>query len=184
MTKNLFLASCAKAAFALVAAVMMSAAFAACSSSNDEPTPPPSLKAGTVTVDGVEKPILKAEYKDWGSGIYILYLYLSADGKERVKLELNKDLHMTGKPVDLTKKEAEHDKFNWGIDYYDADGTTLIYTFGDPGNEAPVFTTGSFTAAGSPEGNIDIFIDGTVTGTDGNVYELRIIYNGPMTQKK
>ena len=137
-----------------------------------------------VLINNDTKPILKAEYKDWGSGNYILYLYLSADGKERVKLELNKDLHMTGKPVDLTKKEAEHDKFNWGIDYYDADGTTLIYTFGDPGNEAPVFTTGSFTAAGSPEGNIDIFIDGTVTGTDGNVYELRIIYNGPMTQKK
>ena len=146
--------------------------------------PLPTPKAQTVTLDGEEKPILKAEYKDWGSGNYILYLYLSADGKERVKLELNKDLHMSGSPVDLTKKEAEHAGFNWGIDYYDADGTTLIYTFGDPGNEAPVFTTGGFTASGSPESTISIKLEnGRVKGTDDKEHTLTLSYSGKMTKK-
>ena len=93
---------------------------------------------------------------------------------------------MSGSHVDLTKKEEKHTgKWYWAVEYYKPDDTILIDTYGDPDEpKYPVFTTGVFTAAGSPEGNIDIFIDGTVTGTDGNVYELRIIYNGPMTQKK
>ena len=326
MKRKHFFRNAASKALTLVAAVMMSAAFAACSSSNDEPTPPPSPKAGTVTVDGKEKPILearyinkgddnyelylrlnndggegmyielneglhinsitnltkkeakhdrklywkvsyfsggttlintcgdpdepllfttgtldisgslkgninirlengrlkdedgnehtltisysgemekieqfngvfinndtkpilKAEYDNRGDGDYSLYLYLSDDRKERVEFQLNKDLHMSGNPVDLTEKEKKHTgKCYWAVGYYKPDDTIFIDTHGDPDEpKYPVFTTGGFTAAGSPEGNIDIFIDGTVTGTDGNVYELRIIYNGPMTQKK
>ncbi|MBF1435576.1 MAG: hypothetical protein HXN43_02605, partial [Prevotella micans] len=145
--------------------------------------PLPEPKAQTVTFDGEEKPILKAEYEDMGDGNYFLFLYLSADSKEKIELQLNKDLHMTGKPVDLTQKEAEHDKFNWGIDYYDADGTTLIYTFGDPGNEAPVFTTGGFTAAGSPESTLNIKLEnGRVMGEDGKEHTLTISYSGKITE--
>ena len=105
MSKKLFLASAAKAAFALAAAVMMSAAFTSCSKDSDDdngglPTP----KAQTVTIDGVEKPILKAEYEDVSGDNYYLYLYLSTNHKEKVIFELNKDLHITGKPINLTKK--------------------------------------------------------------------------------
>ena len=144
MKTKTFFANAASKALALAAVVMMSLAFAACGSDNNDdggggtPKPPlPEPKAQTVTLDGAERPIVKAEYNDRGNGDYWLYLYLSADGKEKVEIDLTKDLHMTGSPVDLTKKEKEHDGFDWSVDYYDADGTTLIYTYGKPGNEAP-----------------------------------------------
>ena len=107
MKRNNFFANAASKALALAATVMMmSAAFTACSSSNDDDGgggTPPTPKAQTVTLDGAEKPILKAEYEDKGNGNYKLYLNLSADGKERVTICLNKDLHITGSPIDLTK---------------------------------------------------------------------------------
>ena len=89
MKRNNFFAKAASKALALATVVMMSAAFTACSNSNDEPTPPPSPKAGTVTFDGEEKPILKAEYEDRLYGNYFLFLYLSADSKEKIELHLN-----------------------------------------------------------------------------------------------
>ena len=76
--------------------------------------PLPEPKAQTVTIDGVEKSIVKAEYKDETGGEYTLNLYLSADRKERVKIQLNKDLHMTGNPVNLTEREKKHGgKWYW-----------------------------------------------------------------------
>ena len=184
MTKNLFLASCAKAAFALAAVVMMSAAFTACSSSNDEPTtePLPKPKAQTVTIDGVEKTILKAEYEDKLNGNYALYLYLSADGKERVNIQLNKDLHMTGHAFNLTKREEEHSgKWYWSVEYYKPDDTKLIDTYGRPGYSIPVFKTGTLTISGSPESTINIKLEnGRVEGTDDKEYTLVLGYSGTM----
>ena len=185
MTKNLFLASCAKAAFALATVVMMSAAFTACSSSNDEPTPEPlpEPKAQTVTLDGEEKAILKAEYEDRGNGNYLLFLYLSADSKEKIELNLNKDLHITGSPIDLTKKEKEHDGYYWVVGYYKPDDTTLIVTFGNPNDPTyPIFTTGTLTMSGSFE-NINIRLEnGRVMGKDGKEHTLTINYSGTMTE--
>ena len=185
MTKNLFLASCAKAAFALAAVVMMSTAFTACSSSNNDPTPEPLPKptgTGTVTFDGEEKPILKAEYTDENDGNYILYLHLSAESTEMVGFYLNKDLHMTGKPIDLTKKEPEHDgKYFWAVDYYDADGERIIHAFGAPGNPPFLFTTGTLTISGSPDGTINIRLEnGRVEGLDGKEHTLVLSYSGTM----
>ena len=190
MTKNLFLASCAKAAFALVAVVMMSAAFTACSSSNNDDdggggTPPPP-KAGTVTIDGKEKPIVKAEYKDGGNGNYALYLYLSADGKERVGFELNKDLHMSGSPVDLTKRgKGQGFECYWMVEYYKSDGTQLIDSYGAPGeDDYPVFTTGTLTVSGSPESTLNIKLEnGRVMGEDNKEHTLTVSYSGTMTKK-
>jgi len=179
MTKNLFFASCAKAAFAL-ATVMMSAAFTACSSSNDDPTTEP--RAGTVTIDGVERPIVKAEYKDKADGNYILYFYLSDDHKEKVIMQLNKDLHMTGHAFNLTEREKEHAGFCWAVEYYKPDGTILIDTYGAPGeDDYPVFTTGTFTVSGSPESTLNIKLEnGRVKGTDGKEHTLTISYGGTM----
>ena len=148
----------------------------------DDPTPEPlpEPKAQTVTLDGKEKPIVKAEYEDYGDGNYNLYLYFSADGKERVKLELNKDLHMTGSSVDLTKKEETHDEWYWAVDYYKPDNTKLINTFGKPGHISPVFTTGTLTMSGSFE-NINIKLEnGRVEGTDGKKHTLVLSYSGTM----
>ena len=185
MTKNLFLASCAKAAFALATVMMMSAAFTACSSSNDDdPTtePLPAPKAQTVILDGEEKPILKAEYEDKLNGNYALYLYLSADGKERVNIQLNKDLHMTGHAFNLTKREEEHSgKWYWSVEYYKPDDTKLIDTYGRPGYSIPVFKTGTLTISGSPESTINIKLEnGRVEGTDGAEHTLTISYSGTM----
>ena len=191
MSKKIFFASAAKAAFALAAVVMMSLAFAACGSDNDDDgggggTPLlPTPTANTVTLDGTEKPILMTEYED--NGNYYLNLYLSADRKERVEFELNKDIHMTGSPIKLTEKEKKHDgKWYWVVDYYTADGTLLINTFGKSDDtQYPVFTTGTLTISGSPESTINIKLEnGLVKGKDGKEHTLTISYSGPMTKKK
>ena len=185
MSKNLFFASVAKAAFALAAVVMMSAVFTSCSKDSDEPEPEPKF-TNTVTFGGVEKPIVKAEYEDEGNDNYTLYLHLSADGKERVEFELNKDIHMTGSPVKLTEKEKEHDgKWYWSVDYYKSTGIELIDTYGRPdATTYPVFKTGTLTISGSPTGTINIRLEnGRVKDINGNEHTITMSYGGPMMEK-
>ena len=180
-TKKVF-ASAAKAAFALAAAMMMSTAFTSCSKDNDD-KPEPKF-TNTVTLDGVEKAILKAEYEDKLNGNYALYLYLSADGKERVRFELNKDLHMSGSPVDLTKRgKGQGFECYWMVEYYKSDGTQLIDSYGAPGeDDYPVFTTGTLTVSGSFDGTINIKLEnGRVKGKDGKEHTLTISYSGKIT---
>ena len=191
MTKNLFLASCAKAAFALAAVVMMSVAFTACSSSNDDDDggggTPPTPKAGTVTFDGEEKPILKAEYEDHTDGNYRLFLNLSADGKEKVEIDLNKELHMTGSPVDLTKREKKHegDEWYWAADYHNPDNSLFTNTYGDPDSNSDLYRTGTLTVSGSPTGTINIKLEnGRVKANDRKERTLTISYSGTMTERE
>ena len=185
MNKKTFFANVASKALALAAVVMMmSAAFTSCSKDSDDDNGGlPEPKAQTVTLDGAEKPILKAEYEDRGNGNYLLFLYLSADSKEKIELNLNKDLHITGSPIDLTKKEKEHDGYYWVVGYYKPDDTTLIVTFGNPNDPTyPIFTTGTLTMSGSFE-NINIRLEnGRVIGKDGKEHTLTISYSGPMTE--
>ena len=183
MRTKKFFASAAKAAFALAAAMMMSTAFTSCSKDNDD-KPEPKF-TNTVTLDGVEKPIVKAEYKDMLNGNYALYLYLSADGKERVRFELNKDLHMSGSPVDLTKRgKGQGFECYWMVEYYKSDGTKLIDSYGAPGeDDYPVFTTGTLTVSGSFDGTINIKLEnGRVKGKDGKEHTLTISYSGKITE--
>lgn len=182
MRTKKFFASAAKAAFALAAAMMMSTAFTSCSKDNDD-KPEPKF-TNTVTIDGVEKAILKAEYEDKLNGNYALYLYLSADGKERVRFELNKDLHMSGSPVDLTKRgKGQGFECYWMVEYYKSDGTQLIDSYGAPGeDDYPVFTTGTLTVSGSFDGTINIKLEnGRVKGKDGKEHTLTISYSGKIT---
>ena len=187
MKQNNFFANAANKALALAAAVMMmSAAFTSCSKDSDDdngglPTP----KAQTVTIDGVEKPILKAEYEDNTYGNYDLYFYLSADRKKNVLIQLNKDLHMTGKPINLTKKEESHEgKWYWAVDYKIKDDVYLIETLGKPGTDDPVFITGTLTVSGLPTTIINIKLEnGRVKGSDGKKHTLTLSYSGTMTEK-
>ena len=193
MNKKTFFANVASKALALAATVMMSLAFAACGSdSNDDggsggtPEPLPTPNTQTITLDGVEKSILKAEYEDFSDGNYYLYLYLSDDHKEKVIMQLNKELHMTGNSVNLTEKEAKHDrKWYWWICYFRPDGTKLIDTWGKPGKDEPVFTTGTLTVNGSPDGTINIVLkNGRVKkGTDGKEHTLTVSYSGKMDKR-
>ena len=186
MKTTSFLASAAKATFALAAVVMMSAVFTACSKDSDEPEPEPKF-TNTVTIDDTEKPIVKAKYEDENNGNYALYLYLSVDGKERVRFELNKDLHMSGSPVDLTKRgKGQGFECYWMVEYYKSDGTQLINSYGAPGeDDYPVFTTGTLTASGSPESTLNIKLEnGRVKGDDNKEHALTVSYSGTMTKKK
>ena len=184
MKTTSFLASAAKATFALAAVVMMSAVFTSCSKDNDDDNPP-APKTQIVVLDGVEKPIVNAEYIDEKGGDYSLYLYLSADRKEKVEVQLNKDLHITGSPVKLTEKEKKHKgKWYWVVNYYGDDGKRIIHTYGDPSSKDPVFNTGTLTMSGSPESTINIKLEnGRVKGKDGKEYTLAISYSGQMTAK-
>lgn len=181
MTKNLFFARAAKTIFAFATVVMMSTAFASCSKDNDEPK-----FTGTVTVNGVERPIVKAEYA--GNQSYTMYLYLSGDGVDKVILEMDKLLHMSGSPINLTQKETPtpNGEYHWMVGYYKSSNTASISVTGSPDVEKPVFETGMLTVKGDPVTGIDIKLDnGRVIGTDGNtVYKLNISCNGLMTQKK
>ena len=185
MKRNNFFANVASKALALAATVMMSAAFTACSSSNDEPTTEP--KANTVTLDGEEKPILKAGYQYWGNGNYVLFFSLSASSQERVRLGLNKELHVTGNPINLTEKEKNRkrydDRFHWGVTYLNAHGNLLFYANGTPHINEPVFKTGTLTMSGSPEGTINIRLEnGRVKGSDGKEHTFAISYKGTATE--
>ena len=106
MKTTSFLASAAKAAFALAAVVMMSAVFTSCSKDNDDDNPP-APKTQIVVLDGTEKTIVKVECKDWGQDNYELYLFM--DSKESIRINCNKDRHVTGNPIILTKREEEQD---------------------------------------------------------------------------
>ena len=164
---------------------MMSAVFTSCSKDSDDDDE--KKFTNTVTIDGTEKPIVKAEYEDENNGNYALYLYLSADGKERVRFELNKDLHMSGSPVDLTKRgKGQGFECYWMVEYYKSDGTQLINSYGAPGeDDYPVFTTGTLTASGSPESTLYIKLEnGRVMGEDNKEHTLTVSYGGPMTEKK
>ena len=194
MTKNLFLASCAKVAFTLAAVVMMSAAFTACSSSNNDDDggggtpPPPTPKAQTVTLDGKEKPILKAEYEDKLYGNYFLYLYLSADSKEKIELHLNKDLHMSGSPVVLTKREKKHEvgKLYWVADYHNPDKSLFTNTTGDPDSNSDLYLSGTLTVTGDPKsGKVSIKLEnGRVKTNDRQERTLTVRYSGTMTESE
>ena len=179
MKRNNFFANAASKALALATVVMMSAAFTACSSSNDEPTTEP--KANTVTLDGEEKPILEAGYQYWGDGNYVLFFSLSASSQERVRLGLNKELHVTGNPINLTEKEKNRkrydDRFHWGVTYLNAHGNLLFYANGTE----PVFETGTLIISGSPDGTINIRLEnGRVKGSDGKEYTFTLSYSGTM----
>ena len=192
MKTKTFFANAASKALALAAAVMMSVAFTACSNSNDDDggggTPPsPEPKANTVTLDGAEKPILKAEYEDCGDGNYFLFLYLSADSKEKIELNLNKDLHMNGSSIDLTKREKKHegDEWYWVADYHNSDESLFTNITGNPDSNGYLYLTGTLTVTGDPKsGKVSIKLEnGRVKANDDKEHTLTVSYSGTMTKK-
>ena len=176
--------SAAKAAFALAAVVMMSAVFTSCSKDDDDDDA--KKFTNTVTFGGMEKPIVKAEYEDRGSGNYKLLFYLVEEGSaERVEFQLNKGLHMNGTPVKLTEKEEKHSGLYWGVAYYTPDGEQFFNTFAGPSSPLPVFSDGTLTVNGDPVTGIRIKLEnGLVIGGDDNEHTITRTYSGKMTEKK
>ena len=185
MKRNNFFAKAAGRTLALAATVMMmSAAFTACSSDNDEPKPDskPELKAQTVIIDGKEKPVLSAEYRNEGGGNYYLYLNLNADGSEYIILAVNQSLHITGTPVKLTQKQNY--SWSWEVSYMTSEGKHPFYASGKlTETQLPVFTTGTLTVSGSPIGTINIkLVNGRVKGKDGKEHTFTASYSGTMKE--
>ncbi len=185
-----FLAATAKVAFSLAAVVMMSAAFIACSKeSGDDPKPNPNAelpvpKPQTVTLDGVEKPILRTKCKDYKNGHYTLYLILSEDKKEFVDLYLTTNYHF-GKTIDLSQREP-YNKFEnfWMISYTtDGDHTSLIYTDSFYENY-PIFFSGTLTASGDPKDIVSIELRNgrVIKSGDGKEHTLTLNYVGKMME--
>lgn len=185
MSKKLFLASVAKAAFALAAVVMMSTVFTSCSKDSDNDDDAKKF-TNTVTFGGMEKPIVKAEYEDRDGGDYKLFFYLVEEGSvERVEIQLNEDLHMTGKPINLKEKEKKHSGLYWGVTYFTPDGETFFNTFAGPSSPIPVFKDGTLTVNGDPVAGIKLRLEnGLVVGKDDNEHTFTMSYSGKMTKKK
>ena len=197
MTTKTIFASAAKTTFALAAVVMMSTMFTSCSKDNNDDNggspvpnvedtkPLPTPKENTVTINGVEKPIVSAVYKVDYKVNYIIELNLSADGKEKVKLIVNKDLHTTGNSIDLTQKEKHHSGYYWVVVYSKSDNDRPIVSYGNPDLKEPVFKNGTLTVSGDPvTGPVSIKLEnGLVTGTDKKDYTLVLSYSGKVHKK-
>jgi hypothetical protein len=179
-TKNL-LASALSQVLTLATVLMISLAFTACGSDNDKaPEPLPAPKPKTITLDGVEKSVTSAQYKDNGDGNYTLYLNIGSN--EYIEFVLNKTFHATDKAIDLAQKEKNHPGAYWSVSYL-KDDVRVIYADGQPGGALPVFTTGTLTASGTPGGAFDIKLEnGRVVDTDGNEHTLVLSYEGPVEQ--
>ena len=186
MTTKQFLASCAKATFALAAVVMMSAVLTSCSKDNDD-APMPEPKTNTVVVDGKEATIEKAQFKKKSpsSTIYAVAFTLSGTPQKELVLVLDDTYHMNGKPIDLTKKEGKMiDKLYWGV-VYTVDGKKLIDASGSPKEtQKPVFTTGTLTVSKTRQGTINIVLaNGRVNDVNGKERTLTLNYEETLKTK-
>ena len=185
-TKN-FLASCAKATFALATVVMMSAVLTSCSKDNDDNNngPLPEAKPNTVVINGTERKVVSAEYRSREGASYYLYLNLNASGTEYISLAVNDLLHVTGKPIALTQKEGNV-LDPWEISYVTPDGKYPIFASGNSNQpQIPVFTTGTLTINGSVLSDISILLkNGRVVGKNGKECTFTLNYSGKLTSFK
>ena len=186
MKTKQFLASCAKATFALATVVMMSAVFTSCSKDNDDNNGElPDAKPNTVVIDGKERKVVSAEYRSREGVSYYLYLNLNASGSEYITFAVNESLHVTGKPIDLTQKEGNV-LDPWEISYVMPNGEHFFFSSGDPvRSQLPVFGTGTLTINGSVLSTISILLkNGRVVGKNGKECTFTLNYSGKLTSFK
>ena len=169
-----------KGIFALLVAAT---ALVACSKDSDDNE---FKYTNTVTLNGVEKKITRAEYEENNSN-YRLFLYLD-ESNENVLITLNEKLHMNGSSISLNQKENEHKNGEnyWGITYSTTNNTTLFYTTANPTEQAPLFQTGTLTVSRDPEnGTFNIKLEnGNVKGFNDNKYTLTLNYSGKMEKRQ
>ena len=174
MKRKKSFASVAKTVFALAAVVMMSTVFTSCSKDDDEKF------TNTVTIGDEESSIFDVGYYDERNGNYHLFLGLSANGGKAVEINLNKEQHMNGNPIDLKKKEEReyNGRWFWSVAYFE-NGKNLMSTSGYPGDSDPVFKEGTLTISGDLASTINIKLEnGRLVGKDGKECILNISYSG------
>lgn len=126
-----------------------------------EPTGTPQA-SNTVRIDGVEKPVLETKYETSGKEDFTIYLYLSEDNKEHIKINGKKSKHFN-KDIDLTKIEPA--TYYLEISYQTG-GRLLFDGYLSPANGL-AFTTGTFRIDGDPAGTFTITLnDGKITDVD------------------
>ena len=181
MTTKTILASCAKVAFALATVVMMSTAFTSCSKdNNDEPVP----QLGTVTIDGTEKPILKARYLSI-STVATIILYLSEDGKERIEMIVITDEHINTKPIPLDNYKTEESN-RISIEYRKRNKEVFTAYAPKRFEGRTFFTAGTLSMTGSLGAEMSIVLKEGNVKVDRDNYTFEINFNGilpEMTEK-
>ena len=180
MKKNFF-ANMASKVLALATVVMMSTAFISCSKdNNDEPVP----QLGTVTLDGTEKPILKARYLRI-STVATIILYLSEDGKERIEMIVFTDKHINTKPIPLDNYKTEESN-RITIEYRKHDKAVFTAYAPKQFEGKTFFTAGTLSMTGSLGAEMSIVLKEGNVKVDRDNYTLEINFNGilpEMTEK-
>ena len=182
MTTKQFFASAAKTIFALAAVVMMSTAFISCSKdNNDEPVP----QLGTVTLDGIEKPILKVRYLRI-STVATIILYLSENGKERIEMVVLTDEHINTKPIPLGDYKTE-ERNRITIEYRNKQDNEVFTAYAPKRFEGRTFfTAGTLSMTGSLGAEMNLVLKEGNVKVDRDTYTLEINFNGilpEMTEK-
>ena len=164
--------------------------FLACSKNSDDDNPKPDKptpeqpqtqpKEGFISLDKNEKKVLSARYEDNGNGNYTLYLYLSEDLKEKVRIDYNESLHL-GKTIDLTKTEEEHkEKENWSIIYWQTQKGDFFFASGK--NKSNLFSNGTLSLSGSLAGTFNVVLANGKIKNNGVERTFAINYKGKFSK--
>ena len=162
------------------------------SSNDDKEKMRPLQPKPTTTLDGVDKPVLQAVCQDEDNDDYSLFLTLSADGREKMELQLNKDLHMRGRDIKLTEREEKNiGQYYWSVTYTNSNNQPIFETLSDPDELSapldppkPVFISGTLTVTGTPDSTICIVLkNGRVAGFDNNEHSITLNYKGKMKKR-
>lgn len=174
------------------AVMVMSLALITCSNDDKEEHQILQPKPNTTILDGVDKPVLQAVCQDEGNGDYSLFLTLSADGREKMELQLNKELHMRGRDIKLTKREEKNiGQYYWSVTYTNSNNQPIFETLSDPDELSapldppkPVFISGTLTVTGTPDSTICIVLkNGRVAGFDNKEHSITLNYKGKMKKR-
>ena len=186
MNKSNFLACCAKSIFVFSAVMMASVALTSCSKDEQEEQP---TKENFVVLDGAKKTIHSGEYEIWDCYKNTkIELFLSKDGKERILLALNQELHLYDE-IDLTARETEHRAhWSWQVEYANEKGERTINASGKPESffekwekPEPVFNSGTLYYTKINKDSTTILLKGgQVVDKSGKLHTLTINFEGPL----
>ncbi len=138
-----------------------------------EVTPPtPQPKEGYVTLNQVDRKILKAEYEDKGNHYYEMRFTL--EGNHKLVLYASGMYHFD-RPINLGISEIPHPDY-WKV--VCKEGNRGIIDAGGGPFDNHTFSKGTLNITGSVLGNIDITIDNGVVYEGGYMQTLLMHYKG------
>ncbi|WP_025798583.1 hypothetical protein [Hoylesella saccharolytica] len=136
------------------------------------PPPTPQPKEGYVTLNLVDRKILKAEYEDKGNHYYEMRFTL--EGNYKLVLYASGMYHFD-RPINLGVSEIPHPNY-WKV--VCKEGNEGIIDAGGGPFDNHTFSSGTLNITGSVLGNIDIKIDNGVVYEGGYMQTLLMHYKG------